>query len=178
MVSKKKKFFSPAEKELFSLSNCETVEGTCFNKDRDTINQNFIKLFNNVRVIQSENNGIHATKLNDLKQGQIKSLPRKGFYAPGMMIKLTCNICITYNLTNNSRGIIRDIIYRTEDGIGFGGYDPKASLDDIILMVEISNYSGPQLNNNMEENNQLNWIPIIARELSCTCSNCKRKCFQ
>jgi hypothetical protein len=174
---RKRDFFDQEEQELFSLKNCETVEGTCFNKDRDLINRNFIKLFQSVRVIQSENHGIHALSLNHQRQGMIKNLPRKCFYAPGMMIKLSCNICITYGLTNNSRGIIRDILYRSPNDIEYVGYNPNASLNDIILMVEISNYIGPQLNDNMIQNNQLNWIPIIARQLKCECSGCSRNMF-
>lgn len=174
---RKRNFFNFTEKQLFSIGNCETVDGTCFNKDRDNINRDFIKLFDSVRVIQSYNQGTHATKLNHKRQGMIKNLPRKGFYAPGMMIKLTCNICIFYGLTNNSRGIIRDILYRDNNNIRYGGYNPDASLEDIILMVEISNYTGPQLNNQMIDHKQSNWIPIIARKLQCECKNCCRNMF-
>jgi hypothetical protein len=40
-----------------------------------------------------------------------------------MMVKLTTNICVALGLTNNTRGIIRDILYFDEHASQqFGGY--------------------------------------------------------
>ena len=88
------------------------------------------------------------------------------------MVKLTCNLCISLGLTNNTRGIIRDILYRNNDG-SYGGYNPDANLDEIILMIEISNYNGEQINDQMIINGQFNWLPITPRKLMC---DCKSKC--
>jgi hypothetical protein len=159
---------STAEKLIFDLSNNETVEGTCFNKDRDKTNRDYIRLFRNVNIMKSINIGTHATTDNHKLQGMVKNMPRIGYYNVGMMIKLSANICTGLGLVNNSR---RVIIYRGDHDSFIG--QPNLPLQDIILMCEFPGYKGIQVNQLMELRGQKNWIPIVVRQNFC---DSKTKC--
>jgi hypothetical protein len=162
------------ERNLFAITNNETIEATGYNNVRDSINVRYISTFKNIRVVKSINVGCHAIgEFDDLKKGMLKKLPRRGFYAKDMMIKLTSNICTALNLTNNTRGIIKDILYRDTDG-SYKGYVKNTTLDNIILMIHIPSWKGVQINANMKLNYQDNWIPIAAITLSCDKFCCKR----
>jgi hypothetical protein len=177
-ATRRLQFLPEAERQRFSLTDDKTVEATCFNKTRDSINQEYAQQFTDIRAVRSDNTGRHATSKGLPKEGMLKNVPLCGHYAPGMMIKLTSNLCVDLGLTNNARGILRDVVYLDRASGLYGGYRPDASLDEILLMVEIPNYSGPPLNNLMEDHDQKSWIPIAAVTLTCDANcHCKRTMF-
>jgi hypothetical protein len=172
--SRRVNFLPVDEKKLFAITDNETIEATGYNSVRDSINVKYISSFQNIRVVKSINVGCHAIgECDDLKKGMIKKLPRKGYYGKDMMVKLTSNICTALNLTNNARGIIKDILYRDTDG-GYKGYVKNAPIENIILMIHIPSWGGKQINEQMKINNQENWIPISAITLGCKKFCCKR----
>lgn len=82
------------------------------------------------------------------------------------MVKLTINHVPELMLFNNSRGIVRGILYA--DG---HGYDPRSVP---ILMVDFPEYVGPALNEDMAAKGQGKWIPIAQVERRCDCRSCSR----
>jgi hypothetical protein len=177
-LSRRRIYLSPQEQQEFSMSNDRTVEATCYNKERDEINNAYVKKFPRNRAIRARNRGMHATQLNHKKAGMIKNLPNWGIYSPGMMVKITCNLCVKLGLTNNTRGTLRDVLYLDRDTGRYGGYVAGAPLEDIILMVEIPNYTGPPLNDLMETYGQKSWIPISPVKLACDAGcHCTREMF-
>jgi Mn-containing catalase len=84
--------FAAAEKALYGLHNTGVLYATCKNKDRDDINQSYVKDVMDVFVVKATCTGSHATAMNFTKAGLLGKIPRTAYYAKGMMVKLLTNL--------------------------------------------------------------------------------------
>jgi hypothetical protein len=164
--------FSAEEKALYGLYNPHVLYATCKNKDRDEINQRYVKHFEDVVVVKATCTGSHATAMNSPKAGLLGKIPRTAYYARGMMVKLLTNLLPEEGLYNNARGTIVDVIY--PEG---GGYNPDDKTQLPILIVDFPSYSGPAwLPGALPADiARQTWVPISAVSLRCDSSCCSRR---
>ena len=62
-------------------------------------------------VIPPDVNGPHCTPVSHALLGQAKAIALNFMLAPGMLVKLTANICTDHGLVNNARGRVIDVVY-------------------------------------------------------------------
>jgi ATP-dependent exoDNAse (exonuclease V) alpha subunit len=119
---------------------------------------------------------IHAENKNsktgkDSKSGRSASddnfmgLTQSLYFCLNAQVILTNNVWTNSDLTNGSKGIIRDIIFRME---------ARQHEMPMAIIVEVENYSGPQF---FEEASKKNWIPINPICPYCNYTNSTRKQF-
>jgi hypothetical protein len=152
--------------ESWGDKNPDVLVATCYNKDRDAKNKMYVSHFRDVCVVHSINAGKHARDKASNKAGGLKSIPRTTYLAPGMMVKLTTNICPEFGLHNNARGIVRDVVYPNG-----GGYDSSLSP---IVMVEFPKYIGPPISQAMQDVGLGKHVPIACVHRRCDCKACTR----
>ena len=93
-LSRRLRFLPKRERaQLWSLKDCHTIIGTCYNKDRDSINEDYVRLFDEVYLVKSINKGSHAIKKDHRSTGMLKSIPRVSYLAISMMVKLHRQHC-------------------------------------------------------------------------------------
>ena len=158
-------FLQPEEKALFELYVPGVLYATCLNKERDEINQRYISGLHDAVVVKAQCSGSHATAVNSPKGGLLLKIPRIGYYAVGMMVKLTTNLLPEKGLHNNARGTIVDIVYPAR------GYNANDKTIIPILIVDFPGYLGTRLSDVLPPT----WVSISAVELRCDNGCCSRK---
>ena len=67
----------------WELSNSRLLYATCYNRERDAINQRYVAEGNNVVVVRAVCSGFHANSTNPRAGGQAVRLPRASFFSSG-----------------------------------------------------------------------------------------------
>jgi hypothetical protein len=160
-------FLPPEEKCLFELYEPGVLYATCLNKERDEINQKYIKGLPDVVVVKALCTGSHATAEKSSKGGLLLKIPRMGYYAVSMMVKLTTNLLPEEGLFNNARGTIVDIIY------SLGGYSTNDKTVIPTLIIDFPGYTGPPMSD--DDSVPRTWVPVSELELRCDKGCCSRR---
>ena len=150
----------------WELSNSRLLYATCYNRDRDAINQRHVAEGNNVVVVRAVCSGCHTNSANPRAGGQAVRLPRASFFFVGMTVSLSVNLVPELGLVNNSRGTIVEILYPP------GGYDPTDSSIFPIVVVDFLGYTGPPW-----DPQHPTWVPITSVERRCDRGCCSRVGF-
>ena len=161
--------FLPVHEKAAFGDDC-TMHATCYNKDRDTINMEYLRNRNNTIIVRSRCVGTHAIATNHPKAGAAKKIPVTNYMTVGMMVKLVANIIPEYGLYNNARGVVRDIFFTDGDPT----YDPSNQSRSPVVMVEFFCYTGPPVSKALAAAGKGKWVPIAALEQRCDCMACHR----
>lgn len=150
----------------WELSNSRLLYATCYNRERDAINQRYVAEGNNVVVVRAVCSGFHANSTNPRAGGQAVRLPRTSFFFVRMIVSLSVNLVPELGLANNSRGRIVEILYPP------GGYDPSNSSVFPVIVVDFLGYTGPPW-----DPQHPTWVPITSVERRCDRGCCSRMGF-
>ena len=153
-----------AQAELqWGLLNPQLLHATCYNRDRDNINQQYVAQGHNVVVVTSVCSGNHAISSNPRAGGQAVRIPRTSYFFVGMTVLLPVNLVPELGLANNTRGTVVEILYPA------GGYDPRDTSVSPVVVVDFPGYTGrpwdPQ---------HPTWVPVAAVERRCDRGCCSR----
>jgi hypothetical protein len=156
--------------------NNDHVYITCFNSDKNRINDDYTEGHDNVHVLPRDVYGPHCTPVSHALLGNAKAIPLNLMLAPGMLVKLTVNIYTDHGLVNNARGRVIDIVYPpTPDDVAegnmFGSYPGRGNT--CIVMVELYKYTGPHISADLPQN----LVPIVPMTARCEKMCCFRKGF-
>jgi hypothetical protein len=155
--------------QQWDFMNDEVLYCTCYNKDKDALNNSYLQRFKNVCIVQATCQGNIAPLKTHPLMGQMAQIPRRAAYGIGMLCKMTANIAPKFNLVNGARGILRDIVY--EDFC----YDPNNHKKlPLYLVVEFPNYNGPSLFTGPD---QQKWVPVLPIEKRSEDTRSSRKGF-
>jgi hypothetical protein len=153
--------------DKWSLANSDVLYATCFNKDRDNLNSDYIQTMDHVFVVKATCAGVHAIAANHIKAGPLKSIPRLSYLAVGMMVKVTTNYVPELGIFNNARGTVVDIIYEN-------GYNPEICDVHPVVVVNLPDYTGPPMSADFGLNGRGKWIAFTADTKICDCFSCSR----
>jgi hypothetical protein len=153
--------------DKWSLANSDVLYATCFNKDRDNLNSDYIQTMDHVFVVKATCAGVHAIAANHIKAGPLKSIPRLSYLAVGMMVKVTTNYVPELGIFNHARGTVVDIIYEN-------GYNPEACDVHPVVVVNLPDYTGPPMSADFGLNGRGKWIAFTADTKICDCFSCSR----
>ena len=108
--------------------------------------------------------GVHAAANAHAKGGQALRILRSSYFFTDMLVLLTVNLLPELGLANNTRGIVKAILYPS------GGYDPLDTTQWPILVVEFPGYTGPPW-----DPAHPTWVPIVSVEKRCDHGCCSRR---
>ena len=136
---------------------------TCYNKDRDNINQQYVIHGLNVVVVRAACTGGHAISSNSHAGVQALRIPRTSYFFIGMTVLLSVNLVPELGLANNTRGTVVDILYPS------GGYTPDDPTITPVVVVDFPGYTGP-----IWEIGRPTCVPIHVVERRCDHGCCSR----
>jgi hypothetical protein len=148
----------------WDLHNPHLLHATCYNRDRDEINHTYVIRAHEVVTVRAVCSGVHATANAHAKGGQALRILRSSYFFTDMLVLLTVNLLPELGLANNTRGIVKAIIYPS------GGYDPLDTTQCPILVVEFPGYTGPPW-----DPAHPTWVPIVSVEKRCDHGCCSRR---
>ena len=154
----------PPDSTEWDLHNPHLLHATCYNRDRDDINHTYVIRAHEVVTVRAVCSGVHATANAHAKGGQALRILRNAYFFTDMLVLLTVNLLPELGLANNTRGIVKAIIYPS------GGYDPLDTTQCPILVVEFPGYTGPPW-----DPAHPTWVPIVSVEKRCDHGCCSRR---
>jgi hypothetical protein len=162
-------FLPPDEKALFDDDS--TMHATCYNRDRDQLNTDYLSSRPNTIITKARCVGAHASAVNHPKAGSAKKIPISGYFSTGMMVKLVTNLLPEKGLYNNARGFVRDWFYID----GSLTYDPANQSRMPVVIVEFPAYTGrPMTAALADDEHKAKWVAIAPMGLRCDCRGCHR----
>ena len=147
----------------WGLENPQALFATCYNRDRDDINQEYVIKGVEVVVVRALCSGFHATSVKPRAGGQAVRIQRTSYFFIGMTVLLSVNIVPELGLANNARGTVVAILYPA------GGYDPSNTSKCPVIVVDFLGYTGPPW-----DPQHPTWVPIHAEERRCDRGCCSR----
>ena len=172
--SRQHQYLPDDELAAFSLHDGDTLFAHSFNKDRADTNAAYVKGFPKVFVSHAHiaGNGHTVGDHKHLPVGMAKAVATKIYLAIGMMVKLTVNICPELGLYNNSRGVVRDIVYGGDGS--YPSHDASWQERIPVVWVEFADYKGPPLDFWKDDPAKKKWWPVSALEKRCDLHCCSR----
>ena len=148
----------------------DTLFATCFNRDKEELNSQYVVGQQDVCVVKSVAVGMHALGGNAAAAGAPGSIPLVGYCAFDVMVKLTLNLDPAHGLFNGARGNVVHVLYES-GAYARAGAGPTAAMP--VVIVDFPGYTGEPW---FDGADRRTWVPVAPQERCCErCKSCSRR---